>query len=189
MINVKKKDINKIIKECKTGDLVLFRWKFIDILVRMVSKYNHIGVIYKTKDKVYLIEMNPEDDKLKEGVHKYNLKKRLKEFKGNCYYSKLNTNTTINKKTFKSSLQKYKKIPFDNDFRYSYTKNFIIKNLNLKTPPQKNSMYCSEFIESLLKDLEILPKTYDLSLSTPSSLDNIYINNKKLYNNVHRISL
>ena len=186
MSHIKERNLNKILKQCKTGDIILFKWNFTDLIVRFASKFNHIGLIYKKKNRVYIIEMNPEDDKLKEGVHKYNLKKRLKKFDGTCYYAKLNKNIHIDNNNLEKLLKKYKNIPFDNYFRLSYPKNWIRQKLNLKIP-KKNTMYCSEFIELFLKDLNILPKNHDTSISTPSTLNNTYFNGVKLYNKLYRI--
>lgn len=188
--NMESKDINNIIKECRTGDLILFRWHFMDMFFRTVSKYNHIGMVYKDEKNVYIIEMHSEegDDIIRSGVNKYHLKERLNEYNGSCYYLKLDKDKIIDNQELKHILKKYKKIQFDDNFRYSYIKSWLYKKLNWKVN-KKNKMYCSEFIEYLLKDLKISPKNRDTSLSTPALVENIYINGKKLYNKIYKINL
>lgn len=193
MSGMKKCKLDKIIKKCKTGDIILFRWHFMDIIFRMASKYSHIGMIYKENDNVYIIEMHPEEGKkiIRNGVNRYNLKKRLKEYNGTCYYLQLVKNIKVDNQKLKKRLKDYKKISFDENFRYSYGKSWLYNKLSwkLSKKKKKKTMYCSEFVGYILKDLKILSKDYNISLLTPSSFENIIKNGKKLYKNPYEICL
>jgi len=171
----------------KTGDIVYFRWTFIDVALRLFTKFSHAGVVYKdpSTQKLYILELHPEGDGLHEdsesGVHLYDLEERVKEYKGTCYYSQL-LHTTDRGDIIKTKLQDYCNIDFDENFRYNYVKAYLNHKLGKQMEP-KNSMYCSEFIGHVLKDIGVLNKSVNTSILSPSSFETLDI-----YNEIQKIS-
>lgn len=181
-------DTGKLYKICKTGDLIYFRWPTPDIGFRLFSKFSHIGMVYKkSDDEVYILETHPEGDGSElgvddGGVHIYNLKDRLNKYYGYCYLAKLNTpNKSASDITrhINENLDKYKMIPFDEGFRYTFIKSCFTKldyPVEITTP-----MCCSQFIGFILKDLGVLHDHYNIFNFSPTSFVDLKYNNKLLY--------
>ena len=190
----------------KTGDIVCFRWNYIDIGFRLFSKFSHVGIVIKKNSKLSILEIHPEeenDDTIrKAGVHIYDLKSRLKMYNGEYYYSKL-----IVPIKNKIHVNKYKDIAFDGNFRNEFVYNFISNYLTptkseilFKIPRPKTSfglgkvprpktsfglgkvpkkLFCSQFIGYILNDT-IIKCNYKL-MSPGSHID------LPAYNNLSRI--
>lgn len=181
-------DTCKLYKICKTGDLIYFRWPTPDIGFRLFSKFSHIGMVYKkSDDEVYILETHPEGDGSElgvddGGVHIYNLKDRLNKYYGYCYLSKLNTpNKSASDITrhINKNLDRYKMIPFDEGFRYTFIKSCFTKldyPVEITTP-----MCCSQFVGFILKDLGVLHDHYNIFNFSPTSFVDLKYNNKLLY--------
>jgi len=187
-------DIEKLYKMCKTGDIIYFRWPYPDIGFRLFSKFSHVGMVYKQGNNVYILETHPEGDASElgvdeSGVHLYDLKERIEKYTGICYLSKLNIKDNIedvvNKNTkmihqyIEKHLDKYKKIPFDEDFRYNYVMAYL-HHLIGKTR-KNDKMYCSTFIGFILKDLNLLDNDCNIEVFSPSSFLHLKKDNKLLY--------
>lgn len=189
--------MDQLYKTCETGDLILFRWSFVDVGFRLFSKYCHAGIIYKDKKgDLFIIETHPEefdDDKKetepKQGVNIYPLRQRINEYNGSCYFAKLNryTNLEINTDIIDQNIKEYKKIPFDDSFKYNYVKSWFFDQLKWKKQ-KRNVMYCSEFIAHVLKDLNIIHKNLDASSFSPSTFEHLNNKiNKKTYGTIYTI--
>lgn len=185
-------------KNVKTGDLIIYRWNTVDVGFRMFSKFSHVGMIVKKNKKLYLLETHPDentnkkDKKSNDGVHLYLLKNRIEDYDGECFIAKLNpkydtkyiTNNIIN------NLKEYKKIPFDASFRDLFVYNYL---KNLITPfdvtvPNKESMFCSEFIGHILYKTDIYRHDKNLASLNPGSfLDLKNNNNEQLYNYLKKV--
>ena len=179
--------IDDTIKKAKTGDLILFRWSFMDPIFRCFTKFCHVGMVIKMNNKLYILETHPEEyddddiDKInpKKGVNMYELDDRLREYDGTCYYLNLKDiyyNSKFNT-IFDLKYTEYKKIPFDDYFRL----HFILNILNIKLY-DKESMYCSEFIGTVLKDFKLLEDDIDINKISPGSFEHM---NK--YNSLKKI--
>ena len=182
-------DMDQLYKTCKTGDLIYFRWPSVDIGFRLFSKFSHIGMVYKESDeKVYILETHPEGDGSElgiddGGVHLYNLKDRLNKYYGYCYLAKLKTdNKMINYTQYiKENLDRYKQIPFDEGFRYTFIKSCFKK---LDYPVETTTpMCCSQFIGFILKDFGILHDHYNIFNFSPTSFVDLKYNDTLLYDN------
>lgn len=182
---------------CETGDLILFRWRYVDVGFRLFSKFCHAGIVYKDKNNnLFIIETHPEEfednDKEtepKKGVNIYPLKSRLQEYDGSCYLSKLihYPNLNINKNIIQTKINDYKKIPFDDNFRNNFVKFWFFDRLGLKKS-KRNVMYCSEFIAHILKDLNVINNDIDASSFSPTTFLNLKNKiNKKAYGEIHTI--
>ena len=192
MVEYEKSPINidELYKTCNTGDIIYFRWPYPDIGFRLFSKFSHVGMVYKIKNKVYILETHPEGDASElgvdeSGVHLYDLNERIEKYEGTCYLSKLNIQDVINITTnsihqfVEKRMDKYKRIPFDENFRYNYVMAYL-HNLIGKT--RKNEkMYCSTFIGFILKDLELLDNKCNIEIFSPSSFLHLKKNGEFLY--------
>lgn len=169
----------------KTGDLICFRWNYVDTLFRIFSNFSHVGMIIKIKGILYVLETHPnEDNKVNSGVHLYLLESRIKKSLGTYFYTKLNTTDTKRKKIethVKLNLQKYKEnIKFDDDFKFIFVQNFIYNLISLKLQ-KKKTMFCSEFIGNILKKTHIYYHENLTSLHPGSFLNLIKKNKLNLY--------
>ena len=184
-------DIDELYKSCNTGDIIYFRWPYPDIGFRLFSKFSHVGMVYRDDKRVYILETHPEGDGSElgvdeSGVHLYDLKERIEKYTGICYLSTLNIDSCVQSESLnvhrlvEKRMDKYKRIPFDEDFRYNYVMAYL-HNLIGKT--RKNEkMYCSTFIGFILKDLELLHDNCNIEVFSPSSFLHLKKDNKYLYN-------
>jgi hypothetical protein len=186
---IKYKQFNK---EAETGDLIIYRWEHVDIGYRMFSKFSHVGMIVKKNNKLYLLETHPDENKKNnkknnEGVHLYSLKKRIKYYNGECYLVKLNAKCDRNllSANIIKNLSEYKKIPFDSYFRDLFVYNYF-KNL-FTNVPNKESMFCSEFIGYILHDNKIYTHNKNYASLNPGSFLDLQKNKQPLYKSLKKI--
>lgn len=196
-----------IYKEAETGDLIIYRWNIVDVGFRMFSKFSHVGMIVKKNNKLYLLETHPDENKNKkhkknnDGVHLYLLKNRIEDYDGECFLAKLNTNCDREQLTNNiiKNLNEYKNIPFDASFRdlfvYNYFRNFItrqspassVNSVHECTVPNKQTMFCSEFIAYVLYKNSIYTHDKNLASLNPGSFLHLTKNNKPLYKSLKKI--
>lgn len=177
-----------------TGDLVIFRWNIIDVGFRLFSKYSHVGMIVKHKDKLYLLETHPKENLQSDiddsGVHLYCLKKRLEEYNGTYYFTQLQVSTKTRENIrghVLQNLKRYKKdIPFDTNFRNIFVLNFFCNLLGIKLPKRK-AMFCSEFIATVLDECNIYKHSKNLSSINPGTFIEFRKNGKELYSPLYYI--
>ena len=196
MNNTKTMTYQTLEKVANTGDLIIFRWNTVDVGFRLFSKYSHVGMIVRKNNKLYLLETHPkeylESDIDDSGIHLYSLKKRLKQYDGDYYYSRMNTvddnKRDILRDHIISNLQKYKsEIPFDNNFRNIFVLNFFY-NLIGKKLPEKKSMFCSEFIGNILHRCNIYSHNTNLASLNPGIFLNLKTpNNERLFNDLFHV--
>lgn len=175
-----------------TGDLVIFRWNMINVGFRIFSKFSHVGMIVKHKDKLYLLETHPKDSYIdNSGVHLYCLKTRLKNYNGEYYFTQLNV--LNNKREYLrqhiiKNIKNFKKnIPFDNNFRSVFVLNYFCNLLNIELP-KKKSKFCSEFIAVILEKCKIYKHYKNISSINPGSfLDFKTHNCENLYGLLYNI--
>lgn len=166
----------KLNRYAQTGDLVIFRWNLVDVGYRLFAKHSHVGMIVKKNDKLYLLEIHPNEIKDKglddSGVHLYNLEKRLNEYNGDYYFTQSNMSKEQREKlsnhVFKN-LKKYKKeVKFDNNFRDVFVFNYFCNLLGF-TLPKKDTMFCSEFIGYILEKTDIYHHNKNLASINPGT--------------------
>jgi hypothetical protein len=193
MISTPKLHYEKLLEIANTGDLIIFRWNIIDIGFRLFSKYSHVGMIVKHKNKIYILETHPNEnfdsEKDNSGIHLYLLKPRLLDYEGTYYFTKLKYPYVRQnlKNHILQNLKKYKKnIPFDNNFRYSFVLNYIYNLLNIKISNRKE-MFCSEFIATILENCNIYKHSKNLSSINPGTFLEFTKNNKKIYGPLYHI--
>lgn len=194
MINTPKLPYNKLQNIANTGDLIIFRWNIIDIGFRLFSKYSHVGMIVKHKNKFYILETHPNENlnskKDNSGIHLYSLKKRLQDYEGTYFLTRLKSHNYIReniKHHILQNLKKYKKnIPFDTNFRNTFVLNYIFNLLNIKVSKRKK-MFCSEFIATILENCNIYKHSTNLSSINPGTFLEFTKNNKKLYGPLYNI--
>lgn len=185
----------KLCKVARTGDLVIFRWNMVDVGYRLFAKHSHVGMIVKKNDKLYLLETHPkedrESDKDDSGVHLYHLEHRLREYNGDYYYTQINISekkrSELNQHIFKN-LKRYKSsIPFDTNFRTIFVLNYFLNLFNLPIP-KKQTMFCSEFIATVLKETDIYHHYKNLASVNPGTfLEFKNQDDEDLYSSLYRI--
>lgn len=196
MNNVYKLQYNKFKKIAKTGDLILFRWEYVDSGYRMFSKFSHVGMIVSKNDELYLLETHPNENKdnnkpNNQGIHLYLLKNRLEGYNGTLYYTPLNKNLKRRRKYLTrdiiKNLSKYKKeILFDDTFRDYFVYNYFAQKLNIPLPDKKE-MFCSKFIAYILEKNNIYKHHENLTSFEPGTFLSIKHKNKRLYGNISQI--
>lgn len=185
----------------KTGDLILFNGKksIISSLIEWYtnSKYSHIGIVLKNPvvydnnyeikrlKGLYLLESGAEsvpdcvDNVLKYGVQIISLEKKIKNYSGNVYFRKLNTNIDcINSNIFKI-YNEIKNKPYDLSFNDLLRTN----NINIFNKPKlyeysllnwfafdyhkRDTFYCSSLVAYVYVRLGLLDKSIEWSICNP----------------------
>lgn len=198
MNNCIKVNYSKLQKKVNTGDIICFRWNCVDVAFRLFSKYSHVGMIVKIPEtnKLYILEIHPkeypESNINNSGVHLYKLKKRLKYYDGDLYYSKLNVDDKCKLKMtgrIIKNLSKYKKqIHFDDNFRNAFVLNWIYDIFNWELP-ERDTMFCSEFIGYILQNNNIYKHDKNLQTLNPGTFLEFKQHNMNLYSKVYEINL
>lgn len=187
----------KLYKYAQTGDLVIFRWNIVDIGYRLFAKHSHVGMIVKKNDKLYLLEIHPNERKDEglddSGVHLYHLEKRLDEYDGEYYFTQSNITKEEREKLSKhifKNLKKYKKeVKFDTNFRDVFVFNYFC-NLFGFTLPKKETMFCSEFIGYILEKTNIYHHNKNLASINPGTfLEFTNKNGEPLFSPLYQIIL
>ena len=148
-------DLDSIYNDLKTGDIVLFRSKR---WTRFFTKYTHVGMIVDINSQKFILEINRYDYKkynVKKGVGLYEIYSRIESFSGDVYIlpMKYKYITIEKQKKLFLNLSKYKEIEFDNTiYSYLFKKKLIKLGFPFIKFKQRNGMFCSEFIEYILKD-------------------------------------
>lgn len=175
----------------ETGDLIVFRWNYVDAGFRLFSKFSHVGMVVNVKDELFILEIHPEENNKKnEGVHLYSLKKRLDSYNGDCYYSKLECkkSRSLLSKNISENIKEYKCIPFDNNFRNVFVSSAIYKKFGYE-PSVKKTMFCSEFIAHVLKKSGVKSDISCLSFYNPGSFLNLKTDTTCLYTSLFKLVL
>jgi hypothetical protein len=170
----------------EVGDIILYRWHYMDSGFRLFSKFSHVSMVVKDKkdDSLMSLEIHPEEYSQndptqifrEEGVNMFPLRQRLKEYDGSFFLLKMNKCNRLTEKKKKSIRKKidsnyedYKDIKFDTNFKNMFVWNTLLNALSLKISPKK-TMFCSEFIGQLINDAGISKKKIEvLEILSPES--------------------
>lgn len=161
------------------GDLILFRWNKVGILHDILSPFTHVGIVIN--GEILETHLKGDTESYRGGVHLYNLKERIKNYKGyNFILKKRIPLTKFQTNKIMSNLEEYKKIPFHDEYEKHFKNVCVPKKICkscFKEHIEKQSMFCSEFVGYILKEIGELPKDFNIQCLTPSSflnLENIY---------------
>jgi len=180
-------NVNKLYNECKTGDVIYFRWGTVNVLHELFCKYTHMGMVLEIDDDKYIIENHPkgfakEIDIDNEGVQIYKLIDRIKIYDGNMYYSKLMTKIDPDKlNMFYNNIEKYKNIKFTELFG-KYILNECVLNKIYKNEckySDENYKLCSEFVLFCLYELDIVK--HNCNCVFPSDFIDLTKDDKKIF--------
>lgn len=173
-------------KIAKTGDILLFRWNNIDIFHNLVSFFTHSGIIIEINNEKYVLETHMKDDTNNHGVNLYKLKDRITMYNGHNFLLRLKDTlkpTPIHQKT----LNNYLNTPFFDHYKQYYIQHClprkICKHCFSQPPPDTPLMYCSQFVGTILKHLQLLHPTTNVNCISPYDLIFIENNGDKLYQN------
>lgn len=196
MVGIPKLKYSEFKKNAKTGDLIIYRWEYVDVGFRMFSKYCHVAMVVKKGKKFYLLETHPNENKNNigkkdnQGVHLYVLKNRLSQYNGQYYLVPLNSNINRDKltKNILDDIKTFKKeIPFDNAFRDLFVYNYFANKLGIKLT-EKKEMFCSEFIGYILNKYNIYKHNGNLTSIEPGTFLSFKNNtNDNLFRNLKEI--
>lgn len=193
-----KMEINHLESTCKTGDLVLFRWYYMDAGFRIFSKFSHVGLVVRAAHTVYILEMHPEGEYLDfpSGIHLHLLRDRVASYGGPCYFLRLNDGCSGSLKiqrVLNEHLESFKEsIEFDTNFRNNFVLNWFSCTLGLTptgpggpSPPRK--LFCSQFIGYILHLAGLVTDYTELSPGSFTSLKCNDGNGIPLYGKLHKI--
>ena len=79
-------------------------------------------------------------------------------------------------------------MPFDDNFRNAFVLNWIYNIFNWKLP-ERNSMFCSEFIGAILQNNNIYKHHKNLQTLNPGAFLEFKQNNINLYGKLYEINL
>ncbi len=148
-ISDKKKDLKDAIKDCNSFDIILFRsYHSYDIPELFFFRYlhslisdrysGHIGIIYKEKGKVYVIESTETffnshfDGKYKNGVILNEFEEYIKGYDGNVYICHNNIHKYYDQNKLLEISKKYKDLLFgENGFGCVHYINKIFSELDI----------------------------------------------------------
>ena len=150
-------DLDKVIEEATTGDILLFRSyhshdslvlfsRFFHSLFSTVF-FGHIGMIVKDGNETYICESTEDfhfchyHKRYKNGPMFSNAKKRIKEYSGRVYLSKNNLHQFINELQIYNSFKQFE--------NHSYF---------------QNGINCLSMVSTILSDLEVMARPYILYL-------------------------
>jgi hypothetical protein len=178
--------IQELYDNCKTGDLLYFRWKHISLLYTPFTLFTHIGIIVEINNEKFVLEIHEKGDAIKlgvltGGVHLHKLVDRIKYYNGSIYHSSLKKNIDKEKlDLFIKNIDNYKNINFNSNYIFFIVKNcFLQKFFNQCVIHNNQKMFCSEFILFCLYELALIDKYcncyYPSDFTNIKSYDNEYL--------------
>jgi hypothetical protein len=137
-------NINKLYETCNTGDIILYDipYKIPDITHTIPTYFfgmSHIGIIYKSNNKIYLLECDYNNNnycnfskKRKNGIALLKLEDRININENRTFFVKTNFHNYLNNKTIINFIEKYKDVSYmENNFNCITTVIRFFKEANL----------------------------------------------------------
>ncbi|NDD53067.1 hypothetical protein EBZ39_04170 [bacterium] len=172
-------NVNDLENTCKTGDLVLFRWYYMDAGFRLFSNFSHVGLIVRKPSGVYILEMHPEGEYLDypSGVHLHPLRDRVESYAGPCYFLRYlgDHESILNVTNFR--FNEISNLEFDTNFRNNFVLNYFLCTVCGIKLPKPKKMFCSQFIGYVLHLAGAIDDYTNLS---PSNFTNLKSKNGEL---------
>ena len=186
-------NLDELYNNCKTGDLLYFRWNNVKLQNDIFSMFTHIGMILEINNDKFIIETHLEGD-AKElgvttgGVHLHKLSDRIKYYDGTIYHSPLKQDIDKDKLIlFIKNIDKYKNIQFTNDYINYITKNCLIqKFFNNCIENNNKKMFCSEFTLFCFYELGLIEK--NCKCFYPSDFIHLKYKNEYLFGEIKRVN-
>jgi hypothetical protein len=163
-------NINKLYESCNTGDIILYDIPYeIPDIFHIIPTYffgmNHIGIIYKTNNEIYLLECDYDNNnycnfskKRKNGVVLMKLKDRINTNKNCILFVKTNFHNYINNGTIINFVEKYNNVCYmENNFNCITTVIQFFKESNLLKDKSKNILLYVYYEIILDKDFYNFP--------------------------------
>jgi hypothetical protein len=156
--SIEEQELDKVLEEANTGDLLLFRsyhsrdfadFVFMRFFHPLFSNvyFSHIGIIVKDKNETYVCESAAKyqfchyHKKYRNGPMFSNARKVVKEYPGRVYLSKNNLHQFINEQQIYNSFKQ-----FENQY-------FL-----------QNGINCFYMVSNILSDLEVMMRPYIIFL-------------------------
>ena len=174
--SIYKKDINinNLYEIFNTGDIVMF-----DIprknssIVNFIPTYffgiNHVGIIYKINNEIYLLECDSKDNycyfskKKKNGVALSKLKDKIYQNESFTFFVKTNIHNYINNETVFDFIKKYGHISYmENNFNCITTIMQFFKETNLLKDANQNILLYVYYEKIFDKNLYNFPFEYEI---------------------------
>jgi hypothetical protein len=137
-------NINKLYEACNTGDIILYDipYKIPDITHTIPTYFfgmNHIGIIYKSNNELYLLECDYNNNnyctfsnKRKNGVALLKLEDRININENRTFFVKTNFHNYITNRTIINFIEKYKDVRYmENNFNCITTVIHFFEEANL----------------------------------------------------------
>lgn len=177
-----------------TGDVILFRWNYVNPLHEIVSSFTHIGIVIELNGRKYILETHLKGDTNhmgfdnNDGVNIYDLYSRIKMYKGENFILKMNPKY-YNKIKIDDNITNYRQIPFKNEYIQHFSGVCIPKKIcnDCFSNVPGDSMFCSQFIGHILQQYSILEESFDINCLTPHDFVNIKNNDGNIYETLYKI--
>ncbi len=184
--NYKKIDLDNFINLAETGDIILFKCKFVEFLdfkINLTSFFTHCGIVIEKNNKKYILESFSKNDYEKfndeGGSALIDLKSRIDDYNGGIYIIKLKNKLQYNKKIkLLNELDNYLKYDFYEKYPYLYLNKCILK---YNISKNDNEVFCSELVHMILKDLGLVNQNEYSSCKLPIHLFRLDIYDKNNY--------
>lgn len=188
-LNFKNMTVSDVSKLAKTGDLLLFRWNSADIFHNIISFFTHVGIIIEIDNVKYVLETHLKGDTIhmgnpNGGVNLYKLDDRINMYNGHNFLLRLKDNLVQphHIQIIKQNIQNYMKIPFFENYKLYYIKQCLPRKFChtcfSNTSLSNDSMFCSQFVGHILKDLLVLDPNKNIVCLSPYDFIFIKDNNK-----------
>jgi hypothetical protein len=176
--------LNDTLKNAKVGDLLFFRHKDTNILLKYIpsNEFTHVGIIGENNGGLCVYEMVGEGDlyKLKDGTagaKSAPLKYRLETYEGDVYVKFLNKQLDDERKiALKSYFEKRKKEPLCDLYDYGKVLKLFVKCVIYDIPHDyTDCMFCSPFIIEALLAIKIFDEQLkeDTICYLPTSIEQL----------------
>ncbi len=148
----------------KTGDLVLFRWYYVDVLHLTMSKYTHVGMVVRnpTTGEPFVLEAHNVGDTRQHGVYDagiylYPLAARIQKYEGEVHVWRLSAPLPARAiARLHAQLPVYLSWPFYPRYRQHYLRTCLAGGLLGSEPRAPPAVFCSEFVATVLRDIGLL---------------------------------
>ncbi|NBU34197.1 hypothetical protein EB118_08790 [bacterium] len=156
--------MDELLRTCKTGDLILFKWYYMDAGFRMFSKFSHVGMVVSDSQRTRILEMHPDGEYMDypSGVYFHRLADRVKDYSGPCYFLRLKEDNARVQSFITENKSLLRGFEFDKNFRNNFVLNFFLAAMSVSTLTSPKKMFCSQFIGYILYHSGYIQTPYEL---------------------------
>lgn len=182
--------LKEALQSSEVGDLVLFRAPTVDPLHDAFSAFTHVGLLFEVHGAKHIVETHRTGDTRAlgmdvGGVNVYCASTRVSSYDGSAFLLRLNPRLrcTEHNEGIVRLVARYKNVPYMD----AHKTHFALKCVLGRPVESGESMFCSQFVGTLLRDLGILPATLEVDCLTPESFTSMHVHKMPVYMELHRI--